>query len=167
MTDMNVYDMMKLKAAAQGQQTQNIQDSGNSFANWAMQRPGTVSAMANGGAYNGWNAIADVIGAYWQNWKNNHGKNSEHGEVPDSGNPQQAPILNKSGQFFPMNGGNNVSAVVRNLSKAGIDPAKEMPNILRMNPNLLGTQDAQQPILNTSGQFFPNTDGSFADWAKR
>ena len=91
--------------------------------------------------YTGWNAIADILDAYWKN------KAAQDAQEQPSGN--------------------GVSVLINKLSSVGIDPAKEMPNILRRNPNFLGAQDASQPILNTSGQFFPNTDSSFSDWAKR
>lgn len=59
MTDMNILDNMK--------QNNQMMNSGNSFGNWAMQKPGTVDAMRRGGNYDGWNALADIIGAYWDN----------------------------------------------------------------------------------------------------
>lgn len=130
---------------------------------WMNQLPGMFAARSTG-RYNGWNALADMIGAYWlkhSNDKTNGGGNAAKGTdlIPDSvvGNSPhstggiQGPSL-ENGNFFGRNAGFDYGdlgnpSMIQPAAQAGAD---------LFNGSLSGITDSlsDMPLFNTSGKFF-------------
>lgn len=111
MTDMNILDKRNQyfpqtmpqynginQEANREAQNKQMMNSGNSFANWAMQKPGTVDAMRRGGNYDGWNALADIIGAYWDNRPEEAG-NDGMGTLGNSGAGSTQAVIGSLGNI--------------------------------------------------------------------